>query len=152
MFSSKPKYPSIQALFAADASAPLADSELDDQLWLLLCNRIRSPIDLDGQPSAVAVYYSSRLLQWEVGNGGFAQAAYNVPDWFSHAATAYEVLGRKPFSLLILEALKLIPSDPDALEALEGAFEELDGQLDGIDWEIDELRISYVRSQRSAFA
>jgi hypothetical protein len=148
---SKPDYSSVQELLATDARAPLADSELDDQLWLLLCERIHSPNDLDGLPSAVEVYYSSRLLQWEVGNGGFAQAAYNVPDWFSKAATAYEVLGRADFAALIREAIGLIPADPDELEALEASFGELDDRLDTIEWEIDAARISYVRNQPGAF-
>ncbi|APW41770.1 DMP19 family protein [Rhodoferax saidenbachensis] len=151
MYLSQPKYPSAQELLAADAKTPLVDSELDDQLWLLLCDRIRSPDDLDGLPSAIGVYYASRLLQWEVGNGGFSQAAYNVPEWLSRAATAYEVLGREQFSALLRKADGLIPSDPEQLEALEPSFVELDGHLDAIEWEIDQARISYVRSQRDAF-
>ena len=81
-------YRTVRALLEADSNAPIPDGKLDDQMWLLLNERIEGPEDLRGLPIEVERYYPSRLLQWEVGNGGFAQAAYSCSEWFPLAAKA----------------------------------------------------------------
>ena len=77
-----------------DETSPLNDDELDHRLWLVLFERISTPKDLHQFRQPVAVYYASRLMQFEVGNGGFAQAAFNIPEWFELAAAAYDSLGK----------------------------------------------------------
>lgn len=151
MFETSPKFDSVQALFDAAESNSLSDSEFDDQLWLIFCDRVSEPKDLSKLPPATLTYYASRLLQWEVGNGGFAQAANNVPSWFSHASRAYDALGKPEFATLIRKAEALIPEDPDDLEEFESEFEELDETLSDVEWEIDAERIAFVKSNRSAF-
>ena len=65
----------------------------DDQLWLLLTARIETPEDAATRPEPVWVYVASRWLEWVVGNGGFPQAAYNIPEWFELGELAYRKLG-----------------------------------------------------------
>lgn len=69
------KYANLDDLLSADLREPLPYEYLNDAIWLLLSEKIHSVEDLEKYPPEVGVYYGSRLLQWEVGNGGFAQAA-----------------------------------------------------------------------------
>ena len=73
---------SLREVLEQDEISPLDDDELEDAMWLVLCERISTPKDIEQFQRPVAVYFASRLLQFEVGNGGFAQAAFNVPEWF----------------------------------------------------------------------
>lgn len=160
------RFPTIGELFAADDSASLEFSDFDDALWLLLCDKITRPGDLDALPEAVGVYYSSRLLQWEVDNGGFAQAAFNVPEWFARAADGYEALGKKASARLIRKASGLLASERNTIErtGLLGAtigklfahfrgsrMSDLDDEIGDVEWCIDEERVAYARSNRDAF-
>src|SRR5271165_3222885 len=156
MFNFEPQFKSVRELLEQDAEAPLTDEEFDGELWQLLCQRTREPQDLHDLASAVGVYYASRFVQWEVGNGGFAQAALNIPQWFALAAAGYEELGKGKSAALIREAMRLLPSERLELEdkGLFGAtvgpiFEhfsesqmaELDAQIDEEDWYVDADRV-----------
>jgi hypothetical protein len=143
------RFGSIKELF--DAAPKLNSSQFDDSLWLILCAHVQTPLDLVGLPGEVSTYYASRLLQWEVGNGGFAQAAYNVPEWFSHAARGYDELGHPEFAKLIRQAQSLIPADPNILESVESQLEEVDESLSSVEWEIDDARIAFVKQHRESF-
>jgi hypothetical protein len=109
------------------------------------------------------LYYASRFLQWEVGNGGFAQAAYNIPEWFQLAASGYDELGLPDFATLIREAMTLLPTENrettfDAREIgdlfeqfSESKLAQLDERLDETEWEVTAVRLQYVRENRQAF-
>ncbi|WP_407493458.1 DUF4375 domain-containing protein [Pseudooceanicola sp. MF1-13] len=66
---------------------------LDDAVYLKLTNVIGDAETLSRVLAPVADYYASRIMQFDVGNGGFAQAAYNIPDFFGPAAQGYRTLG-----------------------------------------------------------
>lgn len=85
----KPRFSSLAELLEHDSKPPLESGEFDDNVWMLLGEIIESVDALDNVPHPVALYFASRYLEWEVGNGGFAQAAYNIPDWFEAAAIGY---------------------------------------------------------------
>jgi len=160
------QFSSVAELIDHDICAMLASNEFDDALWLLLCGFVDSPSDLYRYDPPVRVYYASRLLQWEVGNGGFAQAAYNIPDWFDLAAQGYEALKRPQAAQLIREAIKLLPAERDTLKRKglytatigrdfdhfrESRITALDDRIPQDDWEIDDQRVEYVRKHRDAF-
>ena len=152
MFSTKSKYASVRELLNADKKSTLEDSVFDDQLWLLLCERIHTPSDLQGLPLEVTHYYASRLVQWEVGNGGFPQAIDNgLQVWFSSAAAAYDIFGKPEFANLIRKANAITLECGDDMDSACEQSEVLDEELSDIDWEIDELRIAYVRDHYEAF-
>jgi hypothetical protein len=152
LFSTKSKYANVSELLNEDNNSTLEDSVLDDQLWLLLCERIHAPSDLQGLPIEVTHYYASRLVQWEVGNGGFPQAVDNgLQVWFSSAAIAYDIFGKPDFANLIRQANAIISKCGDDMDSACEQCEVLDEQLSEIDWEIDELRIAYVRDHSEAF-
>jgi hypothetical protein len=157
-----PGYESVASLMAADERGELSDENFDDELWGSLTDRIESPEDAAEYAEAVRVYFASRLLQWEVDNGGFAQAAYNIPEWFEPAAWAYEQLGLRKAAALIREAVPLLDEERTTFTAEEigGLFQQfaesrlaaLDERLEESDWWADEERLRYVRAHREAFA
>jgi uncharacterized protein DUF4375 len=157
------RFVSVAALMDADERGELDDSTFDDELWFFLIDRISTPQDAGRFPKPVLLYYASRYVQWEVGNGGFAQAAYNIPEWFELAALGYTELGLHSFAALIREALALLPTenrettfDAHEIGELFEQFSEsklalLDERLMGTGWEADERRLQYVRQNRQAF-
>ena len=157
------KFVSVAALLDADERGELDASTFDDELWLLLIERISTPEDAGRFAKPVLLYYASRFVQWEVGNGGFAQAAYNIPQWFELAALGYAEFGLHGFAALIREAMTLLPTenrnatfDAKEIGELFERFSEsklalLDDRLDGTGWEADERRLRYVRENRQAF-
>lgn len=153
-----------RAILEQDERTPLRDDDLDDELWLALCERISTPTDTEQFQPPVGFYYASRLLQWDVCNGGFAQAACNVPEWFELAAAGYNSLGKKQTAEIIREVKDLLPGNHEAVRQLragEIGWEDYFGEhafaiydelvLASNDWMIDRERIAYVRANRDAF-
>lgn len=160
------RFTSIAELIDFDDNSAMDVDEFDTALWLLLCDKITSPDDLQSYELPVRVYYASRLLQWEVGNGGFAQAAYNIPEWFALAADGYKILGKPKAAQLIQDAMKLLPHEQNELKQkglFAGTIGEvfahfrqsrmaaLDERIPEDEWEIDHERVAYVRKHRDAF-
>jgi hypothetical protein len=161
-----PRADSISELIDLDEAGQLRDVEpyFDDELWRLLTSRIDTPEQASTLPEPVWVYLASRWLEWEVGNGGFAQAAYNIPDWLPLGESAYRKLGLDRAALLIARARELLDEGERRGDAFDAAsihelFEqfaksrlsELDRQLDDANFWAEEVRLSYVRSNREAF-
>jgi hypothetical protein len=160
-------YKSVDALLDEDEASPLEWETFDDELWLLLSDKITDPSQLDGYPHPVGVYLASRWLEWEVGNGGFAQAAYNIPEWFESAAIGYASLGKARAVALIKEALEMLSAERDTLHRKgllkdttihdvfrhfsESEMAALDRRIPEEEWWIDEERVAYVRENRNAF-
>ncbi len=161
----KTTFSSVADLMEADESGKLSNADFDDDLWLHICKLgVETPANLDRFDKAVLVYYASRLLEWEVGNGGFAQAAYNIPDWFASAAWAYRQLGLEQAASLIDRAELLLNQGEargqkfDAVEIgdlfqqfAESELAELDDLLDSAGWWAEDRRLAYVRVNREAF-
>jgi hypothetical protein len=161
-------FTTVDALLDQDEASPLEWSAFDDALWLLLSDRIADPSQLDRYPPPVGVYLASRWLEWEVGNGGFAQAAYNIPEWFERAETGYAALGKPKAVALIEEALQMLSKERDTLRRKgllnapmiihkvfrhfsESDMATLDARIPEDEWWIDEERVAYVRKNRDAF-
>jgi hypothetical protein len=139
-------------------------SKFDGSLWLALCEFYPTDEALDHAPEPIRVYYATRLLQWDVGNGGFAQAAMNYPGIFEFAAHGYEVLGKPGLAAFIREAAVLGERERENIDEArasleeafayfdEGIFERFDEQLEQIGWfDNDEMRLDYVRANRQTF-
>ena len=160
-------FTTVDALLDQDEASPLKWETFDDEMWFLLSERITDPSQLDNYPQPVGVYLASRWLQWEVGNGGFAQAAYNIPEWFETAASGYAALNKPKAVALIKEALQMLSNERDTLmrkdllndttihevfrHFSESDMKVLDTRIPEDEWEIDEERVAYVRKNRHAF-
>jgi hypothetical protein len=155
---------SLRELLEQDEISPLDEDELDDAVWSALCERISTPRDTEQFQHPVAVYYASRLLQWDVCNGGFAQAAFNIPEWFELAAEGYNSLGKTESANIIKEVRELLAGNEEGVKRLrdgedewevyfgDDVFSIFDERIFASDeWEIDQERIAYVRANRDAF-
>jgi hypothetical protein len=154
------------ALFAAVGQGTVGDAEFDDVLWLLTADRVYRHKELKELPPPVLHYFACRLVEREVGNEGFAQAAYNALDWFEAAAAGYEAIGCAQAASRIrlvaaaseLEALGLGLTG-DQQEEVAGVFapfaesrvKEFDDGLDEIGWWAMERRLAYVLGHQEAF-
>jgi hypothetical protein len=134
-------------VIAADETAPMDDFEFDDALWLALCGRVHSAGDLAQLPAGVRMYYATRMVESEVGNGGFGQAIENVADYFDEAIVGYRLLGDEPSASLLVDARAAADDDR--------TLERLDMMVSGPPWSgvpwADAARLAYVRQHRDEF-
>lgn len=134
-------------VMALDEDGELDDDALDEGLWFALLGAGVSCETLASFPEAVRMYYATRLIEWEVGNGGFSQAIHNAATCFPDAIAGYELVGDHASAELLRRALES-SHDEQALNALD---EGLDGPpWHGVPWG-DERRIAYVRAHRNEF-
>jgi Domain of unknown function (DUF4375) len=160
----EPPYPSIVELLAADARGEVNVEILDDTLWYFMTARGGPADRVDNSSGHVQHYVASRLMEWEVGNGGFAQAAYNIPEWFDAAAAGYSAIGNEAAAERIRRANALFAKGAADFtrgadstieqvfsEFVESELSELDEGLTEIDWWAMDERIAYVRANRSAY-
>ena len=141
-------------------------SDFDSALWSAVCDVVESPNDITAFPDPFQFYYATRMLEWDVGNGGFAQAAMNYPNLFEPAARGYEALGKPHLAAFVREATEAADRErpiidearegglEDAFEYFrEGAFDQFDERLEEVGWYgNDEDRLNYVRAHRELFA
>lgn len=73
-------------------------------------------------PTAVLNFYTLYDLNFQVGNGGFAQAAYNVPELLPQAVKAFNALGKPQAASFIEEIVQLMPKELQ--EHLEKGLDE----------------------------
>lgn len=127
-------------------------SDNGTMLWLLFCKNVQSPADPENQPLEAMYYYASRVVQWEVGNGGFGQAVENVFEWMRYALAGFEGLNEHKGAALIRTALEIVSKNQHKIEDMFDALELFDEQYNPAVWNIDEIRIAYVRTHREAFS
>src|SRR5688572_30630110 len=152
---------SIQAVLDRDTRSEFADwSDFDSALWAAVCELVDDPHDIARFPEQFQFYYATRMLEWDVGNGGFAQAAMNYPDFFEPAARGYEALGKPKLAAFVREAAKVAEKERPAIDEAreggledafeyfrEGAFDEFDERLEEVGWfKNDDDRLNHVRA------
>jgi hypothetical protein len=163
-----PPFESISALMEADAAGSLSDEEFDRHLgWFLGRLLPLSPADCISVPETVVVYWATTLMEYNVFNGGFAQAAYNIPEWFEPAAIGFEQLGRLVAADRIRQAAKLSRNEQATVSWLrrrraeiraifghfrESSLRDLDKDLYEIGWDVTAARIQLARNNREDFA
>jgi len=62
-------------------------------------------------PESVQHFYACYDINYQVGNGGFAQAAYNVPELLPLAQKAFERFGRRQAAHLCERAVTMLPAE-----------------------------------------
>lgn len=65
-------------------------------------------------PESVQFFYACYDINYQVGNGGFAQAAYNIPQLLPVAKRAFEQFGREKAADLCLRAVAMLPAELQA--------------------------------------
>ncbi|MFY7940757.1 MAG: DMP19 family protein, partial [Burkholderiaceae bacterium] len=143
---------------AAEERGEVSTELLDDLLWYFMTERGGPAESPDNSTGPIRDYVASRLIEWEVGNGGFAQAAYNCPEWLEAAAQGYDRLALPKAAERIREACRHIANEPNEFtkepgttiekvfsEFSESNLSKLDEGLNEIGWWAIEKRIAYVR-------
>ena len=62
-------------------------------------------------PESVRLFYACYDINYQVGNGGFAQAEYNVPELLPVAQKAFERFGRNQAADLCRRAVEMLPAE-----------------------------------------
>ena len=151
-------------LFDQFSSGRLDTDDFDTALWDFVCTLLARPnVTYEGLPEPVRLFYASRFVQWDVGNGGFSQAAYNVSELFEDARCGYLALGLTDSATLSARAQQLIKEghadfseDPNDIGELFEEFSEselakLDVGLDAAGWWATEKRSAYALANRASF-
>ncbi len=117
-------------------------------------------------PESVRMFYACYDINYQVGNGGFAQAAYNVPELLPLAQQAFEKFGRKQAAELCRRAVSMLPAElqqhlakglrdrpslPDVFDHFnDSEMAKLDENLPAEFWAEDKLR-ELVEQNRKDF-
>lgn len=143
----------------------LSQDDFDTTFWQLWCDRVDAAESLADLPLPVQHYYASRFMEWEVGNGGFAQAAFNIPELFEPAARGYEALDLPACGARIREAQQILERNRRRMQGwrrlsigrlfrafARSPFARLQDGLEELGWWAEDARLAYVRKHKAAFA
>ncbi len=140
--------------------------EFIEQIASALYERIEDLPPIEEWPDPVRQFYALYDFNFQVGNGGFAQAAYNVPHLFPIALSTFEKLGLRDAAAICRKALAILPDeitsqiekgviDTDSLEDVFEHFDdsemaELDEAIPDEFWADDKLQ-RLAEDNRAAF-
>ena len=93
------------------------------------------------------MYYATRMVEYDVGNGGFDHSVDCAASFYDEAIAGYRLLGDHA-SAELLQRAQALADDPAVLVAL---IDEVNGPpWHGVPWG-DAARITYVREHRDEF-
>lgn len=130
----------------ADAVSPMGTMRFDDALYRTLCRRIRSGKDLESHPPAVRAYFATRMIEWEIGNGGVSAAVDYAGDYLDMAAAGYRLLGQE-HSAELVERIVRAETDEEQDQIMDAIGRP---PWNRIPW-ADAERIALVRANRDQF-
>ncbi len=106
-------------------------------------------------------FFAAREVQYQVGNGGFAQAAHNVPGLLNDARDCQIAIGNDGAADLIARAIDLVKQGASQFESkeigalftefTESEFTKLDAELDAVNWWSVAERVRYAASHKACF-
>jgi hypothetical protein len=139
---SKYRY-SLTALLASHEDAPYdcEKGRFVEQIASALYERYEDMPPISVWPQSVRYFYACYDINFQVGNGGFAQAAYNVPELIPIALEAFEHFECK-------DAIKLLRN---VIDALPNELSEHDAKGFGYDETLEEVFEHFASSDLSAF-
>jgi Domain of unknown function (DUF4375) len=133
------------------------DEWLDEWLWQIK----DADATYKSLPDPIRYVWAGRHVQWQVGNGGFAQAAFNCPHLLEDAKLCYLALGRPVAAALIETAIMLVNkgeaefNDNSIGELFEdfqdSEFAKLDEDLESAGWWATEDRVKYSLQHKELF-
>lgn len=157
VFMSNYRY-DIQKIFSEHTPGPYdpENRRFIEQIASALYERLEDLPPLEQWSEGVRKFFVLYEFNYQVGNGGFAQAAYNTPNLFPMALDAYESLGCHEAAALCRRAWEKLPAeltsqiekgivDTDSLEDVFEHFDdsemsELDGTIPDEFWADDVLQ------------
>jgi hypothetical protein len=108
--------------------------EFIEQIASALYERVEELPAIEEWPAPVRQFYALYDFNFQVGNGGFAQAAYNVPYLFPIVLNTFEILGLEDAAAICRKALAMLPDEINSqiekgiidTDSLEDVFEHFD--------------------------
>ena len=135
------------AVIAEDRQHPMGAAELDDRLWLALVQRISSPEDVAQLPATVRAYFCTRLIEWDIANGGLGYAFGASEPYVEFAIAGYRLLGDQSSADLLAAA----KHDFDRARPIASFDEALaSAPWNGAPWG-DERRLELIRDHADDF-
>jgi hypothetical protein len=154
---------SLVSLLADHVDAPF-DPERREFIESIASALYERHQDFPQWPESVRYFYACYDLNFQVGNGGFAQAAYNVPELIPVAQKAFEQFGRMKAAELCKRAVSMLPAElaehlakgftgTESLEEVfdhfdESALAELDQDVPEEFWADDKLQELVERNRK----
>ena len=155
--------PSLTKILAKHVDAPYDPKHRDfiERIASALYERCN---DFPRWPESVRFFYACYDLNFQVGNGGFPQAAYNVPELIPVAQKAMEHFGCMEAAALCQEAVSMLPAELvehlakglSINKSLQNVFDhftesrmaELDGRIPREFWVDDKLQELVQRTRK----
>ena len=118
------------------------DRDLIEKVASALYERYEELPEFSRLPDAVRYFFACYDLNFQVGNGGFAQAAYNVPELFPIAMDVFRHFGCPQAAKICEQAIDLLPAELaeqirkglDVTESIEEVFEHFnDSEMNQLD-------------------
>lgn len=137
----------FQQIFAEHQPGPfnIENRNFIESIASALYERLADMPSPEDWPQPVLDFYTLYDLNFQVGNGGFAQAAYNAPDLFPDAIDAFRRLNLPQAAVLCEQALKKLPAELQLFfekgiletDSLDDVFEHFnDSELNELDDQI----------------
>ena len=126
----------FQKIFASHVNGPYDPEhrKFIEKIPSALYERLEDMPPFEDWPTPVRQFYAVYDFNFQVGNGGFAQAAYNVPELFSVALDAFEQFKLPKAAAICRQALAMLPQEISTQiekgvidsDSLEDVFEHFD--------------------------
>ena len=140
--------------------ASLSNSELDSRVWLRLSRRfsVSDPRILRRLPPTMRAYLSTRLFEWEVGNGGIVQYLWNYPNlaFLEVVGGGYGILGMQIQQRTVDN--RILPAARHEAKRLRSMSHFVDAysihaltELDALVEAHDDVRVAFIRSHPDSF-
>lgn len=149
-----------------DETASLDGERLDDRVWVRTAYvvDIADPAAIAAQHPLVRAYITTRMFEWEIGNGGLHQWFFNHsrPEELRLVLEGYDTLGRPQVRRLIEESIAPVAADEaewrsglhdGRIETFFNSYPETD--LSRFDEQVgwhDEERFAILREHPELFA
>jgi hypothetical protein len=140
--------------------------EFIERIASALYERVEDLPPMEEWPAPVRQFYALYDFNYQVGNGGFAQAAFNVPELFPIVVQAFDDFGLRDAAATCRRALAMLPAEISAqiekgiidTDSLEEVFEHFDdSEMQSLDenipdefWADDKLQ-ELAQANREAF-
>lgn len=136
---------SVADVIRDDEAQPMPMEDFDDALWHASLDAVKLAEDFHALPGGFRMYFATRMVEWEVGSGGFVEAVECAAAYWDEAIAGYRLLGDESSAELLARCKGL---DEKALETMDAVV--AGPPWNGVPWS-DSKRIEYVRAHRAEF-
>ena len=138
----------FQSFFETDNQEKFESWQFSEKLASLLYRRFNEENDFLTWPDPVKIYYACYDMNFQVGSGGFEQAAFNIPSLFKWAAIGYNELGLEKYAQVLIKVTESVSKEKQNPEI---DLSEYDYVTEEEEWWLGENLNNYARSHSEQF-